>query len=45
MEHVRAEGCPTLRLVILSSDTLPDTDYRRLIEDFGETTRVVNCYG
>ena len=45
MEHVRAEGLPHLRLVIISSDTLPDTDYRRLIEDFGQATRVVNCYG
>ena len=45
MEHVRAEDLPDLRLVILSSDTLPNSDYRRLSEDFGETTRVVNCYG
>ena len=47
MEHLRAEGrsLPSLRLVILSSDTLPETDYCRLVEDFGGTIRFVNCYG
>ena len=47
MEHIRTEGLslPSLRMIILSSDTLPEADYRLLVEDFGATMRIVNCYG
>ncbi|MDA8527289.1 amino acid adenylation domain-containing protein [Opitutaceae bacterium] len=47
MEYVResATPLPDLNMLILGSDTLRCSDYRNLVQEFGQDRRIINSYG